>query len=121
MGQGQDTNVISNLKHYVAAGGKVALGTDFEGYYTPFQLGMPTKEIAWMSEAGMTPMQIIVAATKNAAHVSNVEKDLGTLEVGKIADVLIVKGDSLHDLQGLSNVLYVIHNGEVIRRPYART
>jgi imidazolonepropionase-like amidohydrolase len=117
VGQGQDANVIENLRRYVAAGGQVALGTDFEGYYTPFQLGMPTKEIAWMSEAGMTPMQIIVAATKNAAHVSNIEKDLGTLEAGKIADVLIVQGDPLQDLQALSDVLYVIHNGEVIREP----
>ena len=117
VGQGQDTNVIDNLKRYVAAGGQVALGTDFEGYYTPFQLGMPTKEIAWMSEAGMTPMQIIVAATKNAALVSNVGEDLGTVEVGKIADVLIVLGDPLQDLKALSNVQYVIHNGEVIREP----
>ena len=117
VGQGQDTFVIDNLKRYVAAGGKVALGTDFEGYYTLFQLGLPTKEITWMSEAGMTPMQIIVAATKNAAHVSNLEKDLGTLEVGKIADVLIVKGDPLQDLQALSDVQYVIHTGEVIRQP----
>ncbi len=117
VGQGQDVNVIDNLKRYVAAGGKVALGTDFEGYYTPFQLGMPTKEIAWMTEAGLTPMQIIVAATKSAAHVSNIERDLGTLETGKIADVLIVKGDPLQDLKALSNVQYVIHNGEVIREP----
>lgn len=57
-----------------------------------------------MSEAGMTPMQIIVAATKNAAQVSNMEQDLGTLEVGKIADVLIVKSDPLQDLQALNNV-----------------
>ena len=117
VGHGQDANVIDNLKRYVAAGGQVALGTDFEGYYTPFQLGMPTKEIAWMSEAGMTPMQIIVAATQNAAHASNVEQDLGTLEAGKIADVLIVKGDPLQDLQAFGNVQFVIHNGEVIREP----
>jgi imidazolonepropionase-like amidohydrolase len=117
VGHGQDTNVIENLHRYVAAGGQVALGTDFEGYYTPFQLGMPMKEIGWMSEAGMTPMQIIVAATKNAARVCNVEKGLGTLETGKIADVLIVKGDPLQDLQILSKVLYVIHKGEVIREP----
>ena len=117
VGQGQDIIVIDNLRRYAAAGGKVALGTDFEGYTTPFQLGMPTKEIAWMSEAGMTPMQIIVAATQNAAHVSNVENDLGTLEAGKIADVLIVQGDPLQDLTALSDVLYVIHNGEVIRQP----
>jgi imidazolonepropionase-like amidohydrolase len=117
VGQGQETNVIDNLLRYVAAGGKVALGTDYEGYNALFQLGLPTKEIAWLSEAGMTPMQIIVAATKNAAHVSNVERDLGTLEVGKIADVLIVQGDPLQDLQALSHVQYVIHNGEVIRNP----
>ena len=117
VGQGQDTHIIDNLRRYVAAGGKVALGTDFEGYYTPFQLGMPTKEIAWLSEAGMTPLHIIVAATKNAAHVSHVENDLGTLEVGKIADVLVVQGNPLQDLQALSNVQYVIHNGEVIREP----
>ncbi len=117
VGQGQDTNVIDNLRRYVAAGGQVALGTDFEGYYTPFQLGMPTKEIAWMSEAGMTPMQIIVAATKNASYVSNAEHDLGTLEAGKIADVLIVKGDPLQDLKVLSHVQYVVHNGAVIREP----
>ena len=117
VGRGQDANVIDNLKRYVAAGGQVALGTDFQGYYTPFQLGLPTKEIAWMSEAGMTPMHILVAATRNAARVSNVEKDLGTLEAGKIADVLIVRGDPLQDRQELSNVQYVIHNGEVIRKP----
>ena len=101
----------------ITQGGQVALGTDFEGYYTPFQLGMPTKEIAWMSEAGKPPMHIIIAATKNAARVSNVEHDLGTLEAGKIADVLIVKRNPLQNLQALSDVLYVIHNGEVIREP----
>jgi imidazolonepropionase-like amidohydrolase len=114
VGRGQDTNVIDNLKRYVAAGGQVALGTDFEGYYTPFQLGMPTKEIAWMSEAGMTPMQIIVAATKNAAHVSNVEQDFGTVEAGKLADA-VVKGDRCRILA--LKLQYVIHNGEVIREP----
>jgi imidazolonepropionase-like amidohydrolase len=39
------------------------------------------------------------------------------LEVGKIADALIVQGDPLQDLKALSNVQYVIHNGEVIRKP----
>jgi imidazolonepropionase-like amidohydrolase len=39
------------------------------------------------------------------------------LEAGQIADMLIVQGDPLQDLQALSNVQYVIHNGEVIRKP----
>jgi imidazolonepropionase-like amidohydrolase len=60
-------------------------------------------------------MQIIVAGTKNAAHVCNLEHELGTLEVGKIADVLVVDGDPLDDVHALTNVRMVLHNGVVIR------
>ncbi len=58
---------VTNLERFVKAGGKVALGTDYAGYAATFDLGMPVTEIGLMAEAGMTPMQIIVAATKNAA------------------------------------------------------
>jgi enamidase len=117
VGYNLDQYVFDNLRRYVAAGGQVALGTDFEGYSTPFQLGMPTKEIGWMHAAGMSPLDIIVAATEHAAHVCNLEKDLGTLEPGKIADVLIVHGDPLLNLDALTQVRWVIHNGEIIRSP----
>ena len=103
-----------NLRRFVAAGGKVALGTDYAGYYTPFELGMPMTEITLMHEAGMTPMQIIVAATKNAAYVCNLENDLGTLEEGKIADILVVQGNPLDDLSALLNVQMVIKDGIII-------
>jgi imidazolonepropionase-like amidohydrolase len=63
----------------------------------------------------MTPMQIIVAGTRNAARVCNLEDELGTLQAGKIADVLVVAGDPLEDMQALSRVRLVIHNGQVIR------
>ena len=66
-------------------------------------------------EAGMTAMQVIVAATKNAAYVCNRGHDLGTLELGKIADVLVVTGDPLQDIRALLNVHMVIHNGVRIR------
>lgn len=81
----------SNLQRFVQAGGKVALGTDYDGYVTPFDLGMPITEIRLMKEAGMTPMQIIIAGTQNAARVCNLENELGTIEPGKIADIIIVK------------------------------
>jgi imidazolonepropionase-like amidohydrolase len=110
-----DKRAIANLRDFVNAGGKVALGTDYAGYYTEFDLGMPIREIEWMQEAGMTPMQIIVAGTKNAAHVCNLDHELGTLEVGKIADVLVVDGDPLDDIHALTNVRMVLHNGAVIR------
>ena len=68
--------MIDNLRRYAAAGGQVALGTDYVGYTTPFQLGMPIKEMEWMLEAEMSPMQVIVAGTRNAAQVCNMGKDL---------------------------------------------
>jgi imidazolonepropionase-like amidohydrolase len=106
---------VDNLRRFVAAGGTVALGTDYAGYSAVFDLGLPIREMEWMQEAGMTPMQIIVAATRNAAWVCNVGRELGTIEVGKIADVLVVNGDPLQDMHALQDVRTVIHNGQVIR------
>ncbi|TCT16269.1 enamidase [Natranaerovirga pectinivora] len=103
-----------NLKKFYEAGGKVALGTDFGGYHTPFELGMPIMEIRLMEAAGMTPMDIIVSATKNAAYVCNLEDEIGTIEVGKIADILIVKGNPLEELNFLLDVRMVLRNGQII-------
>jgi len=110
-----DRKAMDNLRRFVAAGGQVALGTDYAGYTTEFQLGMPMKEIGWMQEAGMTPMQVIVSGTRHAAHVCNLERELGTLAVGKIADVLVVDGDPLEDTHALANVRLVLHSGDIIR------
>ncbi|UCE17790.1 MAG: amidohydrolase family protein [Gemmatimonadota bacterium] len=104
-----------NLQRFVQAGGKVALGTDYSGYVTPFDLGMPITEIRLMVEAEMTPMQIIVAGTKHAAHVCGLEDKLGTIEPCKIADILVVNGNPLDNLESLLDVRLVIHNGEIIR------
>ena len=68
-----------------------------------------------MQDAGMTPMQVIVAATMNGAHVCNLENEIGTLQPGKIADVLVVEGNPLEDLTALADVRLVIHGGNVIR------
>jgi imidazolonepropionase-like amidohydrolase len=92
----------------------VALGTDYAGYDATFDLGMPFTELEMMQAAGMTPMQIVVAATRNAAYVCNLEHELGTLEPGKIADVLVIDGDPLADLGALATIRLVIHNGVVI-------
>jgi imidazolonepropionase-like amidohydrolase len=115
VGYGLGDVAIHNLRRFVKSGGLVALGTDFDGYNCPFDLGMPIREVRWMREAGMTPMQIIVAATKNASHVCNLEDKIGTLEKGKTADILIVKGNPLRDIEALLNPRMVIHGGEIIR------
>ena len=106
---------VSNLRNFLTQGGQAALGNDYGGGPGEFELGIPMYEIEQMSAAGMTPMQIIVASTKNAAIVSGIDDQVGTLETGKIADVLVVSGYPLDNLQNLANIRMVIHNGTIIR------
>ena len=75
----------------VSAGVKVAMGTD--SGVTPH--GDNLRELALMVEGGMTPMQAIVATTRTAAELMGLEEELGTLEPGKRADLVIVDGDPL--------------------------
>jgi imidazolonepropionase-like amidohydrolase len=103
-----------NLGRFIEAGGQVALGTD-AGYLAGLEIGLPLDEMLLMQEAGMTPMQILVSATRNAAHVCRLEHELGTLEPGKLADVLVVEGNPLEDLRVLRHVRLVIHGGVIIR------
>jgi imidazolonepropionase-like amidohydrolase len=104
-----------NLLRFQRAGGVVAMGTDFAGYNCDFDRGLPYTELLAMQEAGLTTMEVIVAATRNAARVSDREKELGTIAAGKRADLLAVKGDPLADLRALGAPVLVVHRGVVIR------
>jgi imidazolonepropionase-like amidohydrolase len=106
---------VLNLRNFLQAGGQVALGNDYGGGPGEFELGIPMYEVEQMSQAGMTPMQIITASTQNAAIVSGIDTQVGTLEAGKVADVLVLSGNPLDDLQNLTNIRMVIHNGVIIR------
>lgn len=103
----------SNLKRFVDAGGNVAVGTDYNN--SKFPEDMYLLEMEAMQSAGMTPMQVIVAATSNGAHVCNLDDTIGTLESGKMADLLVVQGDPLENLRALADVQLVIHGGIIIR------
>jgi len=115
VGYNHEPRAVANLSRFLAAGGTVALGTDFDGYDAPFQLGMPVIEMELMQQAGMSPMQIIVAATRNAAIVCNRLGDLGTVEVAKLADLVVVGGDPLQEIHTMADVRLVMHSGVVIR------
>jgi imidazolonepropionase-like amidohydrolase len=83
----------------VQAGLRIALGTDSGvGHH-----GSNAEELERMVEGGMTPMQAIVAATKTASECVRMSQDVGTLEPGKLADVLIVDGDPLADIRVLQD------------------
>jgi len=114
-GVGWGSIAIDNLAKFYNAGGKIALGTDFAGYSMNFDTGFPITEVKLMKQAGMSNMDIIIAATKNAAFVCDIDKKVGTLEVGKTADILVVDGDPLKDITTLSKTKMVIHNGKIVK------
>lgn len=108
-----DKIAIENLSVFYQSGGKIALGTDFAGYTCKFDNGFPITEVKKMKEAGMSNMDIIVSGTLNAAHVCDRDKELGSLEAGKIADILVVGGKPLENIEDLQNTYMVIHNGQI--------
>ena len=103
-----------NLRRFVAAGGNLALGDD---YGNPgVALGLPYDEMQKWIGAGLTPMQVLVAATQGSARVCGIDQELGTLAPGKIADLLVVDGNPLADLGILRQVVLVVRSGQVAYR-----
>jgi imidazolonepropionase-like amidohydrolase len=96
-----------------AAGVPIAYGTD-SGVSRHGDNG---RELALLVAAGLTPMEAIHAATINAARLLGVEDRLGTLEPGKLADLIAVAGDPLEDVSRLQSVEWVLKEGRVVKRP----
>jgi imidazolonepropionase-like amidohydrolase len=84
----------ASFRRAVEAGVKVAMGTD--SGVGPH--GENAREVVLMAQHGMTPMQAIVATTRSAAELLHMAGEVGTLEPGKLADVLVVDGDPLSDI-----------------------
>jgi len=93
------------------AGVKIAFGTD--SGVSPH--GENAREFALMVEAGMPPMKAIQAATMEGARLLRVEKDLGSIEKGKFADLVAVAGDPLEDIAIMTDVRFVMKAGVVYK------
>jgi len=101
-----------NLKRVSDAGIPIAMGTDAGN---PLTLHGPSvyAEMEAMQAAGLTSMQVIVASTRGGARAMGVEKETGTVEKGKSADLLLVAGDPTKDVANLRKVRYVVRGGVV--------
>jgi len=105
-----------SLELAMRAGILIAMGTDAGGYGH----GHNAVELGLLVDAGMTPMEAIVASTGTAAACLGLERDLGTIEPGKLADLLVIDGDPLVDVRipdQPQRITLVMKGGEdVIRR-----
>jgi imidazolonepropionase-like amidohydrolase len=103
-----------NVKALSDAGVRVALGTDsgppgrFQGYFEHLEMEM-------MADAGLTPMQILVAATGDAARCVGLDQELGTLEPGKRADFVVLNSNPLDDIRHTRTIASVWISGNPVR------
>jgi len=93
-----------NLKTLQDAGVMIAMGTDtgtntgqWQGYFEQIELEM-------MVKAGLTPMQVLVASTSNAAKVMKLDQQLGTIQAGKQADLLVLNANPLTDIRNTRQI-----------------
>lgn len=103
------------VENFHDSGGIIALGND---YGIPgMQPGLPLREMELLQIAGLSASEVIEAATKHAAFVCGQSDELGTLEIGKLADLIVVNGNPLDNINAMHSVLYVVKDGEVVVSP----
>jgi imidazolonepropionase-like amidohydrolase len=101
---------LDNVKALSDAGVRIAMGTDsgppgrFQGYFEHLEMEM-------MADAGLTPMQILVAATGNAARCVALDHEIGTLEAGKRADFVVLESNPLDDIRNTRSIASVWIDG----------
>ena len=101
---------LERFAYAVDAGVKIAMGTDVAG--------SPAREIELMAQGGLSPMEAIVAATRNGAELIDMEDQIGTIEAGKLADLIVVDGNPLENLPDLAKVELVFKDGTLYRPEY---
>ena len=101
----------SMFQHAVKIGVKVAFGTD--SAVEPH--GLDAREFALMVKNGMTPAQALLAATSAGANLLGMADTIGTLESGKLADLVAVPGDPLQDIRQTEKVSFVMKGGRILK------
>jgi len=104
-----------NLKTLADAGVTIAMGTDtgpvgrFQGYFELMELEL-------MAKAGLTPRQVLAAATRDAARCMQLDRDLGTIEAGKWGDFVVLDADPLTDISNVRRIHSVWIAGNKVQR-----
>ncbi|HMF55594.1 MAG TPA: amidohydrolase family protein [Pyrinomonadaceae bacterium] len=102
---------IENLMRAKRAGVLLVSGSDaVAGVH-----GQNFREIEWLVKAGLTPAEALRAATADAANLLGMEGEIGEIKAGKLADIIGVEGDPLHDISALEHVVFVMKGGQVVK------
>src|SRR5436309_8909768 len=104
-----------SFRRALKKGVKIALGTDAGGF--AWDALNEAKEFSYYTRFGMTPMQAILSGTRVAAELLDMSDRIGTVEAGKLADLVAVPGDPLTDIKVMEKVSFVMKDGAVVRRP----
>ena len=108
-------NAEDDVKRLAQAGILIAAGTDAP-YPGDFQGEGIHHELELLVESGLTPLEAIMIATKNAARIMNAENEWGTLEPGKLANVVIVDGKPDQNISDTKKVVTVVKEGTILDR-----
>ena len=110
-------NALRFHKMYLAAGGHVLSGTDGGNNAFP-GLGLHHEMEILAEDGAISPMEVIESATKWPAEAAKLSKNLGTIEVGKIGDIVIVSADPLQNIQNLNKISNVVYDGKLLDGKY---
>jgi len=109
-------NALENVKRIYQAGILVALGTD-SGASPPRVQGFSEhRELELLVRAGLTPLQVISIATQHAATVLGIQDQYGTIKKGKVADLIVLGADPLHDIRNTQKIEAVLKAGEWVSK-----
>jgi imidazolonepropionase-like amidohydrolase len=102
------------LKQFIESGAVMGMGTD-SGTPMNFHTEALWREAKAHVDMGMPPLRVISALTRVGATILGKQRDLGTIEPGKLADIIVVKGNPLFDITALADVETVVKGGKVVK------
>ena len=109
-----EVKAFQNMVEFVGmahkAGVRIVTGSHTSGWYADYGLAYP-REMELLLEAGLTPMEVIQSSTLINADYFRASNRIGSIEKGKLADLLLIDGDPLKDISAMRRISQVMLNG----------